>query len=410
MSLPGTRHYRSDATHASDAGVVAEMRVVVVDLLCNSPFYCGPLVKALCDIGVKAELASPEFYLEPGVLARYARSPWIVDLTVHAARPRVVRLLSRACELPCNLTRLRRAIHSGQYDAVHVQWIPMPAENTAFMSWVRTWCDRARVPLIFTAHNVLPHDNPAANRETIRKGIDMAHSVIVHTAHVADSLQRDIGVRSDISVIPLGPLFADCSLPSKEQARARLGLGAEDRPVVLFQGGGFYKGLDLLVEGWPRVRASHPCAVLNVLGQPETRKTRSKLARLAEMPGVRLWERYVSTDLLLHHFAACDTVVFPYRAISQSAALMTAVGLGKPTVVTPLAGFLEQVAGLKSVVVAREVDGPAVAEALSESLEHRDRLAEEARLDRHHVLNSSVGWPSIARRTLDTYLKAGTRR
>ena len=47
----------------------AVTRAVVVDLLCNTPYYCGPLVGALRAEGVEAELASPAFYLEPDFLA-----------------------------------------------------------------------------------------------------------------------------------------------------------------------------------------------------------------------------------------------------------------------------------------------------------------------------------------------------
>jgi len=45
------------------------MRILVVDLLCNSPYYCAPLVAALNAAGATAELASPQFYLEPSYLA-----------------------------------------------------------------------------------------------------------------------------------------------------------------------------------------------------------------------------------------------------------------------------------------------------------------------------------------------------
>ena len=170
--------------------MVQEMHVVVVDLLCNSPLYCGPLVKALCDLGVEAELASPEFYLEPGFMPRDQRSRWVVDVAIHASHPRTVRLTTRVFELSCNFRRLTRAIKSGDYDVVHVQWIPLQERQTTFMSLLRSACDQAGALLAFTAHNVKPHDYPTANRFVIRKNVDMADLVIAHTQSVADGLAR----------------------------------------------------------------------------------------------------------------------------------------------------------------------------------------------------------------------------
>ncbi len=160
------------------------------------------------------------------------------------------------------------------------------------------------------------------------------------------------------------------------------------------------------MEAWPSVRSDHPDALLAVVGRSGGDAVQSQLADLAKMPGVRVVDRYVSTDLMLDYYAVSAIVVFPYKAISQSGALMTAVGLGRPTVVTPLPGFLEQVARLESVTVAKEVTGPALADALSAALTCRDPLAQEAARDRRRLIESPGGWPSVARRTHEEYTRA----
>jgi glycosyltransferase involved in cell wall biosynthesis len=95
--------------------------------------------------------------------------------------------------------------------------------------------------------------------------------------------------------------------------------------------------------------------------------------------------------------------VFPYRRVSQSGALMTAAGLGRPTVVTPIPGLLEQVEGLRSAIVAREISGSAIAEAILFSLSRREEMAAAADRDRASIINSTIGWGSVARATIRAY-------
>ncbi len=97
------------------------MRAVVVDLLCNSPFYCSELTRGLRDVGVAAKLASPRFYLEPGVLDACPRPRWIVDVAVHVPRPRPLRLVARAFEGSLNFACLLAHIQARDFDVVHVQ-------------------------------------------------------------------------------------------------------------------------------------------------------------------------------------------------------------------------------------------------------------------------------------------------
>ena len=120
-------------------------------------------------------------------------------------------------------------------------------------------------------------------------------------------------------------------------------------------------------------------------------------------PSVRVVIRYVSVAELLDYYAVADVVVFPYHRISQSAALMTAAGLGRPTVVTPIAGLQEQVEGLRSAIVADDVSPSAIARALMASLARREELGTAAESDRLAIVSSPMGWPSVARMTADAY-------
>ncbi len=381
------------------------MRAVIVDLLCNSPFYDAALVAALRQNGVEAELASPQFHLERDYLDPYPRSPWLVDLAVHLNRPRAVRLGARAVEISANIARLCHAIRAGRYQVVHLEWIPLEDRQTFYMRLLRRACDRAGVPLVLTVHNVLPHDSPAASREVIRRNLDLAHLVIVHTDHVARQLKDLLAIQVPITVVPHGVMFTDTDLSSKENAMRDLQLRGD--PVVLFAGSVRpYKGVDLLTEAWPSVRSAFPDAALVVAGSASGEEARAQLHSLARLPGVRVTDGYVPMTVMLNYYAASDLVVFPYRSIWQSGALMAAVGLGRPCVVTPIPGFVEQAATLRSVAFAEAVSSAAIARATISALQDRAGLLAVAAEDRRRVVESPLGWSSVGRVTTLAYERA----
>jgi glycosyltransferase involved in cell wall biosynthesis len=385
-------------------------RVVVVDLLCNSPFYCGALAAALADSGAEAELASPSFYLERDVLDRDQRASWVTDLVVHVNRPRFLRLAVRSIELALNGLRLLSRIRSRRYDVVHVQWIPLDSRTSLPMRILRRVCDRSGTLLVVTAHNALPHDRDEADPTTIRENLDLAHLVVAHADHVAKELVDDLGITTSIEVIPHGPLFMDRELPSRAEAAARLGVGAG--PTVLFLGLiRPYKGVDILADAWPAVLASFPDATLLIVGKILDARVAPDVERLRHQRGVEVVDRYVSVPRMLDYYAICDVVAFPYHRISQSGGLMTAVGLGRPTVITPIDGLLEQTRTLTSAIVANGIDAPAVADALTSSLDHADEQLAAAGLDRRTIANSPIGWRAVAAATMAAYAtRAAARR
>lgn len=381
------------------------MRVVLVDLLCNSPFYCGELTRALCAAGVDAELASPRFYLEPDVLQPVPRPSWIRDLVVHASRPRPVRLVVRLIEGSLNLAGLLRGIRRRHYDVVHVQWVPIEGRSSPFMQILRSWCDRAGTLLVYTAHNAVPHDAEGVDRAALQRDLDCAHLVIAQTEHIARQLRDELRTRTPVVVIPHGPLFTASPLPSRGEATSRLGVLSE--PVVLFQGLiRPYKGLDLLADAWPAVQSAFSTASLRVVGKVADEESSRHVDRVRRLEHVEVIDRYVSVPEMLDCYAAADLVVFPYRRISQSGALMTAVGLGRPTVVTPIDGFREQLEGLRSPTVADAVDAPAIGRALITALGRLGDLAAAASEDRRTIAMSPSGWAAVAASTTEAYAEA----
>jgi glycosyltransferase involved in cell wall biosynthesis len=276
------------------------------------------------------------------------------------------------------------------------------------MRVLRSLCDRSGTLLVLTAHNAMPHEHAGQDPAVVRRNLNCAHLVVALTDHVAAELAAEIGTKTPIAVVPHGPLFADRALPSRADAATRLGWASG--PTVLFLGLiRAYKGVDLLADAWPEVLESIPNARLLVVGKVLDPAATADLNRLRMLPGVEVVDRYVPVARMLDLYAVSDVVVLPYRRISQSAGLMTAAGLGRPTVITPVDGLLEQVQTLTSTIVADDLSGPAVARALSTSLHRSDELQAAAERDRDAIADSAIGWAAVARATIDAYATASKR-
>jgi hypothetical protein len=288
------------------------MRVVLVDLLCNSPFYCGELTQALCRAGVDAQLASPRFYLEPQYLEGVPRPSWVRDLVVRASRPRALRLAVRAIEGSLNFVALLAHIRARDVAVVHVQWVPVEGRSSPFMPILRRWCDSAGTLLVYTAHNAVPHDEAAVDRAALRRDLDRAHLVIApdraHRPTAQDGHRdRDAGRRHPHARCLRTPPAPRGSRGTAETLRA-------GRPVP---GPRPARGARPACRGVADGSRGIPTATLLVVGKV------ADLDRVGTWIGSGSWPRHGGRPLCDGATDARLTrsrpVVFPYRRISQSA-------------------------------------------------------------------------------------------
>ncbi|MDN5920531.1 MAG: glycosyltransferase [Pseudonocardia sp.] len=128
--------------------------------------------------------------------------------------------------------------------------------------------------------------------------------------------------------------FARAGAAERRSARATLGV-AGDVPLVVCPGRiTRQKGQDVLLEAWPRVRASVPRAELALVGGGDPAVgAGSAVHRPGAVRDVRPW------------LAAADVVVFPSRWEGLSLGLLEAMAVGRSTVVSAVPGLAELVEG-----------------------------------------------------------------
>jgi glycosyltransferase involved in cell wall biosynthesis len=342
------------------------VRITLADPPSYTLPYDSSLAAALANRGHDIELLAAHFpFGEPPRAEGYERreisSAAAARILRRAPRSRI-RLAVKAADYAPTVARLLRRVGAFDPAVVHVQWLALPQVD-------RMWLRRlaARRPVVFTAHDVLP--SRTKDDISLWRGIfATVDRVVVHGAGAVERL-AEIGVpRGRITRIP-HPLFeAAGEEPSAPNGNTLLHFG-------LLR---WSKGLDVLLRALPAIAEQVPDVRLVVAGDPL--EPVEPLQRLAEEEGVAArveWRLgFVGESEIPPLMATATAVVLPYRQIESSGVLATALGHGRPAVVTDVGSLGATVREFGAGRVAPPEDPAALAAACVELLADPSALAE----------------------------------
>jgi D-inositol-3-phosphate glycosyltransferase len=260
---------------------------------------------------------------------------------------------------PWSWKRVARRLERFAPGAVILKWW-MPFFGPSFASSVGP-LRRRGTRVVLVCDNLVPHEKRPFDDAFTRWMLRNSDGYLV----MSESVEKDLGRLKPGAPHRrvLHPLYAqfDRGRWTRESARAKLGVDGE---VALFFGYiRHYKGLDTLLEAWPRVRSSRP-ATLIVAGECYEDPAHYERLAAAAGEGVKLMQRYIPDDEVEALFKACDVVVLPYRSATQSGVTHVAYALGRPVITTDVGGLSETVVpGETGMVVPPENPG-AIADAI----------------------------------------------
>ncbi len=373
------------------------MRILLVDPRGETRPYDDALAAALAARSHDVSLVTSA--------PRVPQPPAPAGVRVHHAFYRVAdhlpgsaRRVARGFEHPFDLALLMPGLIRHRPDAIHVQWLPLGTVDRGYWRVVEALLG---VPVTYTAHDALPN-NPTPKR--LRRAAKNARAfgrVIVHSLHGRSALVDQLGVApSKVHVVPHGALTAYRAVepiapdvPDGAPLVAMLGLL---RP---------YKGLETLLDAWPRVRAAIPEAQLlvagRVLGDPDGAARLERMAAETDS-GITADLRFTPTAEFVGAMLRAEVIVLPYRRIDQSGVLFAALALGRPIVATRVGGFAEVVEQHGAGLVVPPDHPEALADALIELLRdpaRRDAMAAASRA----AADGPFSWAAIAAQTEAVY-------
>jgi beta-1,4-mannosyltransferase len=230
----------------------------------------------------------------------------------------------------------------GRPDIVHLHWLPAFSWREwgflrclAFVS--RLTLLRLRgIPLIWTIHNLVPHESshPRLDWLLARTVAALSTGLIVHGQ---SAKQQAIGTwrwrdRGRFAVIPHGNYMRNYP-NSIDRATARERLGLKDSQIVFLFLGAVrpYKGVLELIQAFRQLATDH--AVLLIAGQPLNDAFAQEIETAgADLDRVRFLPGFVPDDEIQVYMNAADAVVLPYRHLLSSGAALLAMSFGKPCV------------------------------------------------------------------------------
>jgi glycosyltransferase involved in cell wall biosynthesis len=266
-----------------------------------------------------------------------------------------------------------------------------------FLVLLRT-CRMIGMHLVWTAHNVLPHERVFGDDVSARRAlVEASDLVLAHSQSTLDELAALGAVARRTAVIRHGPFG---STVAAEMLRTP-GSGGGPRRFLFFGLVREYKGVDDLLAAFatlPDDIAAH----LTVAGQCDDPSLRSHLHELAPSgrSNIVLRLEHVPADEVSQLLAAADVVVLPFRRATTSGSALLALSHGRPLIVPNLAGL----ADLPDQAVLRYDGGvTALAAALVRFVcSDDDTLAAMSASARGYAFQTT--WQEIAEKTLSEML------
>ncbi|AFL87564.1 glycosyltransferase [Terriglobus roseus DSM 18391] len=396
----------------------ARPSVWLADPFCFTPWYTAALAGALRDAGTAVRLISASIAREPNYFARSGLTadpgPIRWDRCADHWHPRVRKTMRAAAAIANTLilTRTLERKEAGRPNILHLQQLPALNHGVSFDFDLIAAAQRYGIPVVHTVHNLLPHDTGEQLRPVYQRLYSVVDHLICHSTDIAQALRGKFGVDADaITVIPHGPLFEEVSTAEGLRVDARQRLGIErKRPVALWQGVlAPYKGLDLLLDSWKRSMSTWDpgagCPLLLIAGSGSAAEEElvQRTARL-HPDTIRADLRYIATEEIPHYYRVADVILYPYRSITTSGALLTGLSYCKPIVAFDLAPFRQYLQHGSNAVLVPPGDDVLLTKVLSRLLREVAAMRDQTAMSCSGTQPSDVPYPALLQGAMNNRL------
>lgn len=177
------------------------------------------------------------------------------------------RKILRVFEYFCGYVAVLKYIKRNRFDVIHIQWAQIPIFDRYVFKKIKKHCRM----LIYTAHDVVPHEKSKRKIKSFSKLYMIPDRIVVHGVYCEHELRKyypdcykKVFVQKH-GVAPISCISKNDFLLEKHEKLKKI--MNDDKIVFLFIGQiSPYKGLDLLLKAWEKFRENKNVALL-VIGK-----------------------------------------------------------------------------------------------------------------------------------------------
>ena len=373
------------------------MKILMIDSLVGND-YSVCLCTGLSNTGLDVRLLTPE---NKQVSGR-------VNFKVLRWAPSKVRGESKTAKLIKFLEyhlQILISIKNKEIDIIHYQFFRHQFFECIFIIILR----QLGIPVVFTAHNVMPHEKSRQVYTLNKMVYKYSKAIIVHSEYIKKTLVANFNINEEkIAVIPHGNF--DFYLPklmiTKVDARKKIGLSVNDDVLLFFGHIRKYKGLDLLLDGFEIAAGKNSKLHLIIAGAPFSKELadeyRVRIENIATSDRIHYYSEFIPQDDVSTYFLAADLIVLPYKNIYHSGIMHLAFSFGKPIIATDIGDFRETIEHGKGGYILERNNAETLAETIAKTFFNKKVIANMGKYVKA-LSDTKYSWNDIAARTRELY-------
>lgn len=286
---------------------------------------------------------------------------------------------------------------------IHIQWFRIPVFDYLFFLLVKIIF---KPKLIYTAHNILPHNTGTRYRRVFNKIYRLFDSIIVHSQKTKQEMASLFHIPEyNIFVNNHGIIKMEYDKNKLKDMESYYSQKYALNGKIVFTSLGeqsHYKAIDLLAEVWektPELNNNDKIRLL-LIGK----QNNIDLSKIKNIENVIIDNRKISNEefiYLLHH---TDVYILPYRTISQSGALFTALAEHVPVLVSDAGGLAEPLSVAKIGWCVKSNDFEALKQKLQYLASNKEEIIEvKKNIKNWNKVCELYDWHNISKRMADIY-------
>jgi glycosyltransferase involved in cell wall biosynthesis len=262
------------------------------------------------------------------------------------------------------------------------------------------------IKIVWTIHNLKNHEKTNLIFERICSIVvaELADAIITHCKVAKEEAVKEFLIRNKnkVFVIPHGN-YIEAYENNIEKVTAREHLGLKDSNLVFLFLGSIrpYKGVFEFIDIFNNIHSNKiELVIAGKVYRDSPEMTHMLKEKIAHDPRIKFFPGFIPNNEVQLYMNACDAVIFPYRDILTSGAVLLAMSFGKACI-APRKGCIGEVLEDAGAFLYEIDDKNGLTKAINSAIEKQDKLFF---MGQHNLqLAQQYNWENIAEMTADVY-------